>query len=85
MSCNSESTFEPLHNLYLGASDVVGKFTVNYLSSDRLRAGGVHRGRKLFVKLDLRVLRRCDVLSIKLLIHIFWVRAVIHLECLLLF
>lgn len=46
VSCYSVFIFEPLRNLHLRISKLVKKCTENCLSFDRLRTGGVERGRK---------------------------------------
>lgn len=55
-------TFTPLHKLQLGAPTLVRDCTVKYSSSHRLETTEIVKWRKLFSKIQARVLRWCILL-----------------------
>lgn len=62
MSCYSVSVFEPLHSQHLRLFRSLTKHTDTYFYPNWLRARGVLRREKSFVKIRLRILHGCNFL-----------------------
>lgn len=59
----SHFTFQPLRDQYIGILELMNKFTLKYLSSDRLVSGGPARGEKIILETWADVLCGCDPLQ----------------------